>query len=291
MATKTQKIRVGLFAAVSATLLAIVLVVFGGVRFWAKTDTYRIEIDDTAYGLQEGAKVHFNGIRVGTVTDLRLADDQRRVAVTIAVKRGTPVRTDTKAIMKMAGITGLKEIDLVGGDPAAQPLAAGSTIPQGETFLDKLEARAEQIADQSTKLMERANQLVENLVAISDPKDYEALRESAKLTADNLAQASATLRGMVGENRVALRESIESINATAKSASEILDKRVSSLVGRADNLVGQLDGMVRDNQGGLRAAVFDLRQASRSFKDLAREVRQRPSRLLFSKPPADRKLP
>ena len=290
MATKSQKIRVGLFAVASAVLLAIVLVVFGGVRFWAKMDEYRIETDG-AYGLQEGAKVYFNGIRVGTVTDLELAEDPRRVAVTIAIKRGTPVRTDTKAVMKMAGITGLKEIDLVGGDPAAQALPPGSTIPQGETFLDKMEQKAEQIAEQSTRLMERANQLVDNLVAISDPKDYEALRASAKATADNLAEASAALKGMIGENRVALRESIDSINATAKSASEILDKRVSALVGRADNLVGQLDGMVRDNSGGLRAAVFDLRQASRSFKDLAREVRQRPSRLLFSKPPADRKLP
>jgi hypothetical protein len=37
--------------------------------------------------------------------------------------------------------------------------------------------------------------------------------------------------------------------------------------------------------------MFDLRQASRSFKELARDVRQKPSRLLFSTTPSERKLP
>jgi hypothetical protein len=37
--------------------------------------------------------------------------------------------------------------------------------------------------------------------------------------------------------------------------------------------------------------MSDLAQASRSFKDLVRDLRQSPSRLLFSKPPPERKLP
>ena len=52
-----------------------------------------------------------------------------------------------------------------------------------------------------------------------------------------------------------------------------------------------LRGVVRDNGAYLRSSMFDLRQASRSFKELAREVRQRPSRLLFSNSPGERKLP
>ena len=51
-------------------------------------------------------------------------------------------------------------------------------------------------------------------------------------------------------------------------------------------------GLVHDNEGIVHAAVVDLRQASRSFKELAREVRQRPSRLLFfGGSQGDRKLP
>ena len=49
--------------------------------------------------------------------------------------------------------------------------------------------------------------------------------------------------------------------------------------------------LITANEGPLRAAVFDLRQASRSFKELARDVREQPSRLLFSDAPGERKLP
>jgi phospholipid/cholesterol/gamma-HCH transport system substrate-binding protein len=283
MASKAQKIRVGLFALASAGLLAVVLIIFGGVKFWAKTDRYRIELDDSAYGLEEGAKVYFNGIRVGSVVDIAFANDPRLVDIEISIEEGTPVRSDTRAMLRLAGITGLKEIDLRGGSSDAPRLEPGDSIQAGETTLDILEARATEIADRSIKVMERAEKLVDNLVQLSDPKDYEALRASARRTADNLAEASGALNQMIDENRLALRGSVDAIHKTAKNASKVFDL--------AGVVVAQVDGVVRDNQGSLRAAITDLRQASRSLKDMAREVRQRPSRLLFGKPAGDRKLP
>ncbi|MEO8705998.1 MAG: MlaD family protein [Kofleriaceae bacterium] len=292
MATKSQKIRVGLFAVASATLLAIVLVVFGGLSLWSSRDHYQIELTDSAYGLAEGAKVYLNGIPVGTVKEIAVDErDLKKIIVKISVKEGTPIRTDTKAMLQLAGITGLKVIDLRDGSLAAAPLPPGSTIPQGETILGELERRAKAIADQSAELMTRANKLVDNLVVLTDPKGYESILAGARTTSENLAETSASLKGLVSENRVALRQTIDSVNATAKSASTILDGQVSALLVNANDVVSSLGGMVRDNQGQLRSALFDLRQASRSFKDLARDVKQRPSRLLFSKPDSDRKLP
>jgi hypothetical protein len=49
--------------------------------------------------------------------------------------------------------------------------------------------------------------------------------------------------------------------------------------------------MVRGNEGQLRSAVFDLRQASRNFKELSRDLKQKPSRILFSDSASERKLP
>ena len=56
-------------------------------------------------------------------------------------------------------------------------------------------------------------------------------------------------------------------------------------------LIAEIKTVVRDNGSSLRAALADLRTASRSFKELSREVRQKPSRLLFSGEARDRKLP
>src|SRR5215510_6822547 len=111
--TKQQKIRIGLFSVAAGALLAVVLVGFAGVHFWRARDRYYVEFDSTVYGLEKGADVYLSGIRIGKVGGIGLAPhDIRRVRVAIDINEGTPVRTDTCAVLQFAGITGLKVIDL-----------------------------------------------------------------------------------------------------------------------------------------------------------------------------------
>jgi phospholipid/cholesterol/gamma-HCH transport system substrate-binding protein len=273
--SKQQKIRIGMFALATGILLGVVLVVFAGIHFWQDRARYYVDVTDSVYGLETGADVHLNGIRVGKVGDIALSPtDLGTVRVAIDVDEDTPVRTDTRAILQFAGITGLKVIDLRGGSLAAARLPPGGVIPLGETTLDRLEKRAIAMVDESTELMKRANAIVErteqivaNMTEITDPEAMSAIIAQTRVTAHNLAQASSALRGLIDENRAGLKSSIAAIELAAKRASEVVD----------------------GNQ--VRAAVADLRQASRSFKELAREVRQKPSRLFFGSPAPDRKLP
>jgi phospholipid/cholesterol/gamma-HCH transport system substrate-binding protein len=297
MAAKAQKIRVGLFTAATLALFAMVVTVFGGMRFWEKTDHYRIVFDTSVIGLEPGAEVYMNGIKVGRVDRVEVAaEDIRKVAVAIKVKRDTPVHSDTRAMLQYAGITGLKVIDLRDGSLAAPTLPPGAQIAAGTGLLDKLETQAQAIVDESGQLMKRAAMLTDNLIAVTDP---------ARRAAENLATMSASLNAMVDENRAALRESIAAIRQTTRGASEtltairqtangtseLLDGQVAPLVASAGEFITDLKKLVTSNEGPLRAAVFDLRQASRSFKELARDVRQKPSRLLFSTVQSERQLP
>lgn len=96
---------------------------------------------------------------------------------------------------------------------------------------------------------------------------------------------------MVQENRLALRGTIAAVGDAARHASDVLDDDLPKVVASAGALVEDLRGVVRSNQNHLRTAMFDLRQASRNFKDLSRDLRQSPSRILFSKAARDRKMP
>jgi phospholipid/cholesterol/gamma-HCH transport system substrate-binding protein len=290
MTTRSQRARIGLFVVAAGTLLAIVLFVFGGLRMWGGRDHYTIEFDDSVMGLATGAQVYLNGIRVGSVEDIEVSpDDLKKVRVGIAVKGDTPIHADTKAMLQMAGITGLKVIDLRGGSLTAPRLPPGSQIAQGDTTLDKLERQAKTIVDQSEQLMKKATQVVDNLATVTDPMSE--IVANARTTSANLAGASAGLDGMVRENRTALRSTIATLGESAKSAQAVIDGQVTQLLTNASDLVAEMKGLVRDNGGSLRAAVADLRQASRSFKELSRDVRQRPSRLLFGGAAGERKLP
>lgn len=273
--SKQQKIRIALFAIITGSLLAIVLTAFAGVHFWKDRIAYHVVFDRSVHGLDRGADVFFNGVRVGKVRKVAIEpSDVRLVRVDIEVNADTPIRANTKAILHFAGITGLKVIDLRDTTSEAPRLAANSRIPQGETLLDGLEEKGKRIVDQTVELMERANLLVaqaeqvaQNVSALTDPAQMGALVEQTKLTAANLARASSSLNGLVDDNRAALKASLASIELAARRTAELVDN------------------------GQLRSAVADLRQASRSFKELARDVRQKPSRLFFSNPAPDRKLP
>jgi phospholipid/cholesterol/gamma-HCH transport system substrate-binding protein len=295
MTSKTQRIKVGIFVAITAALLAVVLVVFGGLRLWEDKSHYTILFDDSVMGLEKGAQVYLNGIRVGRVDSIEISPtDLSKVLVSIAVSADTPVHTDTKAMLQFAGITGLKVIDLRSGTLAAPLLADGGRIEQGETVLDKVQRQATQIADQSEKLMNRAGQIVDNLVAITDPKRFAPVDEiltTAKTTAHNLAAATAEMRTMVAENRVVLKTTLGNINGAVTSTKTIIETQVTGLVSAASGLIGDLGNIVHGSESELRSTVFDLRQASRNFKELSRDLRARPSRLLFSNAQSERKLP
>lgn len=295
MTSKTKKLRAGAFVIGALGLFAFVLMIFGGLKFWEDEASYRIEFAESVRGLEKGAYVYLEGIRVGSVSDIGFGTTpEAKVVVTIEVKESTPIYTDTRALLQYAGITGLKVIDLQSGTPTNPRVASGGTIPQGESTLDKFEQQAKEIADQSTQLMKRANQIVDNVAKITEPSQFASLQEimanTKQLTA-NLANATASLDAMVAENRVAVKSSLASVREAATRATEMLDGHIGSLVANADTFLTRLDDMIRANEGPLRSAVFDLRQASRNFKELSRDVRQRPSRLLFSPTPSERKLP
>jgi len=110
---------------------------------------YRIRFNESVSGMSLGDVVKFRGVDVGTVKAMAIdAADPRRVQVDIKLRKEAPVKTDTKAILKLKGITGVVFIELNGGSAAAELLAAAT--PEGQvpeipseksnltTFLDQL---------------------------------------------------------------------------------------------------------------------------------------------------------
>ena len=269
MVTRGQKIRLGIFAVATAVLVVVVLVVFAGVRFWAREDRYLVDIEGSVLGLAAGSDVLLNGVRVGSIDELAISpEDMSRVRVTLLVEEGTPIKSDTRAVLVMRGITGLRVIDLRGGTDQAAALSPGSKIPSERSDMEKLVERADEIADRTVQVLDTADRAL-----------------------DSAARVGAELEGMVAENRALVRGTLGSVNAASRSASRLMDGELRQMIAGASALVSEMSGVVKQNQGQLRAALTDLRRASGNFKELSRELRQRPSGLLFSKPPPDRRLP
>jgi phospholipid/cholesterol/gamma-HCH transport system substrate-binding protein len=120
----------GLFIIVLAVGVALAFVWLSGSGH--RDDVlYRVHFDESVSGLSVGDPVKFRGVDVGTVKAMQLdLADPQRVQVDVALRKEAPVKTDTKASLKLKGITGVVFIELSGGSPDAKTLVAAT--PEGQ---------------------------------------------------------------------------------------------------------------------------------------------------------------
>ena len=86
---------------------------------------YRIHFAESVSGLALGDPVKFHGVDVGTVKTMEIDKaDQRLVQVDVSLRKDAPVKTDTKASLKLKGITGTMFVELNGGSADAKSLLA-----------------------------------------------------------------------------------------------------------------------------------------------------------------------
>src|SRR5436190_11867766 len=92
---------------------------------------YRIRFNESVSGMSVGDMVKFRGVDMGTVKAMGIDEaDPRRVQVDVRLRKDTPVKTDTKATLKLKGITGVVFIELDGGSPSAEFLIAATSAGQ-----------------------------------------------------------------------------------------------------------------------------------------------------------------
>lgn len=122
---------------------------------------YRIHFNESVSGLALGDPVKFHGVDVGTVKAVALdTADPRKVQVDVSLRKDAPVKTDTRASLRLKGITGVVFIELNGGAPNAQTLVA--VTPQG--------AVPEIASEKSTltNALEQLPKILEKFSAIED---------------------------------------------------------------------------------------------------------------------------
>ncbi|OYW91193.1 MAG: ABC transporter substrate-binding protein, partial [Caulobacterales bacterium 32-67-6] len=135
----------------STLILFVGLVIFSiwlaRVAFARDYDVYDILFQGPVRGLTQGGEVHFNGIKVGEVTDISLdRTNPSRVISRVRVNSDVPIRVDSYATLEPQGITGLNYVQITAGTstrPLLKEAAPEGKIPviqsQRSTLADLLE--------------------------------------------------------------------------------------------------------------------------------------------------------
>ena len=304
METRAHHVLIGAFTVIviaAALLFALWLVKSSADR---QFEEYDIVFNEAVTGLSQGSAVQYNGIKVGSVTHLKLDPaDPRRVLARIRLRGDTPVLQDTRAKLALTGVTGLAIIQLSGGTPGNPPL----TAPDGSVAII--------VADPSplTQLLANGEDLMTNINEVVS-------RASKLLSADNVEHIDRTLEhldkatGVIADQREDIRELLKQLaiaskqaNATlaqaqklANSANTLIDGQGKETLDSAKNAMASLeratasiDRILNDNRdavnGGLQGlneigpAVHELRDAAGSLRGITRRLDENPAGFLLGR--------
>jgi phospholipid/cholesterol/gamma-HCH transport system substrate-binding protein len=287
---------VGIATVALLAALAVFSIWLARLQFNNDYDLYDIVFYGPVRGLSEGGEVHFNGIRVGEVTDLNLDPKKGdQVIARIRLDATTPVRVTSRAQLEPQGITGLNYIQITAGNPNSALLK--SQYP--ENVVPVIQSQPSPIAEllsgsgtvlaQTVDALNRINRVLsdDNIRSFSASlKNVEAITaefEARKGMLEQLEQALTRANSAIAEYErlgVSTRELVEGDGRAAIANINKAAEDARQAVASINRMTGDLEGPVGEfaNTGlpQLQQSIQGLEGATRSLEELIDEVRSSP---------------
>jgi phospholipid/cholesterol/gamma-HCH transport system substrate-binding protein len=270
MEAKREQAMVGLFVVIaSAVLIATVFALSGA--FGGAAATYRAYFP-FAGGLEPGATVRYaGGPKVGRVEKLQLdPKDPSRIEITFSVRSGLPVKTDSHVKIMSLSPLGDNHLEIVPGSEKAA-LASTGAILASDPYVDfnALTAKVNEIAPQAQQLLKTLNDRATEL-KVTVNRVNELINDKNR---DNLSATLADTRGMIAENRGAVKATVQNLNSASRKLDPLLDD-LRKTSAQANEALNHIDSLIGENRADLRQAVKDLRESLATVSDLTGRLDQ-----------------
>lgn len=311
METKVNYTLVGLF------VLGFGLVLVGGVLWLSKGDyrgaydRYLAYMRESVAGLSVNAPVKYRGVEVGRVKEIVLnPENPEEVRLTMDIRRGTPIKEDTVAVLETQGLTGLAIVNLTGGSKESPTLMvkAGEEYPviqTGPSFIYRLDAAITRLLGEEalTRLFTDADGAFQDARALMSTDNRAALRQ---ILADlsTVTRTLAARSGNLDQSVAAATRTTQNLARLSAMMSEQIpiiltrvDKSTAALqvmteeLGRTGKAVGSI---VRDTRPDIErftgqtlaeadALVVELRDLTGTLQRVAWQLEREPDSLLFGR--------
>ncbi len=210
----SKEVRVGLFAVLSITILYFGFNFLKGIDFFNKSDKYYVIYSDVA-GLTVSNPVKISGYSVGRVSSISINQEfNNSILVEMDIDQAIIIGDSTTAILEV-DLLGSVSITLDIGD-ISNPLVPGDTVFSrvDPTLNELLKSSALPVADNLQITIRRINELLSDFAENSD---------NLKKIIENFASISSKTNAMLGENRVAVKETIEGFSELTVNLNKRMD--------------------------------------------------------------------
>jgi len=290
------------YAAVGIATVALVaaLIVFtiwlARLQFNDDYDVYDIVFSGPVNGLSEGGEVHFNGIRVGEVTDLNLDPNKgNQVIARVRLDATTPVRVTSRAQLEPQGITGLNYVQITAGTEGSAllktqyPENVVPVIQSQPSPIAELLSGSGTVLAQTVDALNRINRVLsdDNIRSFSSTlNNVETLSnelEARKGMFAQLEQALTKANEAVAEYQLLGADARRLINTDGREAIANLNKATADAqlaIASANRSVTALERPLGDfattSLPQLTQTIEELNDATSSLQDLIDDVRSSP---------------
>jgi phospholipid/cholesterol/gamma-HCH transport system substrate-binding protein len=311
MDTKVNYVVVGGFVAVLGAAILVVVLWLGKSDYRGAYDRYYVYMRESVAGLSVDSTVKYRGVDVGRVKGIALRpDNPEEVQLTMDVARGTPIKTDTIAVLQTQGLTGLATINLMGGSRDAPPLEAleGQEYPvitAGPSLFFRLDEAISRLLSEKglSKLLADLDLAARGAVELLDEENRTALKRTIKdlsdvartlaahksqmeqglngaaVSADNLVRLTASLNEQTPVLMAKINKSATALAAMTEELAQT-SQAVRTVVNDSRPELQQFSQQTLPEAGLL---VAELRQLAGTLTRVAKDLEREPSQLVFGR--------
>jgi len=276
---------VGLFTlTLVAALIAILLWLGTGGRYYKIYDTYYAYMNESVSGLNLNAPVKYRGVEVGNVRAITLDPaNSERVRLLLEIERGTPVKEDSVAVLRTQGLTGIAYVELAGGSLQSPLLKSKGSekypvIRTGPSLMTRMDTAL-------TSLLASVSRVSDNLNEVLDEDNRRAFKRS-------LTQIDTVTRMLAARSETieaGVKNAAKTLEHSARASADLgrlIERagRSAEAVERLANETSRTAAAMPGTLQGMQLLVDDLRELSASLRHVSDQLERNPNVLLFGKP-------
>jgi phospholipid/cholesterol/gamma-HCH transport system substrate-binding protein len=301
---RDRAVWVGVFVIFGILAVLISLLTFTDAALFRGRYIVTTYVKDAA-GIRRGDPVQMRGVNIGRVQRFRISHDQ--VAIRLEIEGEYDVPSDSKVLLKSAGIVGGIVAEVVPG--VSDKMARQGDILPGENETS--------LTDMTSRISSQVETVLNRLDTLLDKPMIDNLHSSSAEMNRLMKEASATVveqRRVLRDITASLQKSsasvekltsgpewdrslkrVDSITAQAADITKRLDgvsstlekssQSMQAVLGRVDRGEGTLGKLTKDDKlyDRLSEAAANMNQASVNLSKLADDIRKDPKRYLSIK--------
>ena len=290
-----QYLVVGIFVVVATTILISVLLWFSA-NSRKSYNVYQTVFNEPVDGITANSPIKYNGVEIGRVKSIQLDNDNpRNVIVILNIGSRVLINSETYAIIKPQGVTGMSFIDL---RLPKSSISTKNLTPSTTPPYPKITSRPSlmfSLTEQAQSFTSNVQEISSDIKTILDDKNIQHfsnimanLDKISTLVANKSKQMEQTsdlllmILKNIKDSSAKLNETFVELNSLTKSLTHTSENTNNLILNIQNNSMQNINSVLLPN---LNQAITHLDQSSYQLEQLLNLLNQNPSVLVRGKSP------